>query len=213
MSLTPCEFDRSAVQTTGEEPVYNGFFRFVRRTLRHRLFRGGWGPEITREVLVKPAAAGAIPYDPWRDQIGLVEQFRPGLMADACPWTLEGVAGMLDAKDEAPEAMIGRELWEEAGLKAEALLPVTRFYPLPGSCDELVHVYIAICDLSAGGGLFGLEHEGEDIRFSVVPADDVFAAMLTDRTNNATTLIGLMWLERERERIRAEYGGAAEKLP
>ena len=206
--MIPSQFGADAVSVEAETELYRGFFRCVSVRLRHRLFGGGWSAPLVREVFTKPSAAAAIPYDPVHDLVGLVEQLRPGMLgASGGAWSLEGVAGMLES-DESAEVLITRELREEAGLTARTLLPITEFYPLPGSCDESIELYCALCDLSAGGGHFGLAHEGEDIQFHVRPAAEVLAAMLTDRTNNAATLIGLLWLQRERERLRADYGSA-----
>ena len=174
--------------------------------LRHRLFNGGWSGTIERELFSKAPAAAAVVYDPVLDSIGLVEQFRIGMLdAPSGAWSLEGVAGMVE-HGESAQAMIARELEEEAGLKAKKLLPITCFYPTPGSCNEYTHLFCAICDLRGAGGVYGLDHEGEDILFTVYPATEVFDAMLqSNRMNNAATLIGLQWLERQRDSLRAQY--------
>ena len=40
----------SRVQILDKTLCYDGFFRIERYRLRHQLFRGGWSPEITREL-------------------------------------------------------------------------------------------------------------------------------------------------------------------
>lgn len=206
MSLKTSQFDVKDVTIEREDVVYAGFFELRKVSLKHRLFSGVWSPTIERELFAKALAVCAMVYDPARDLIGLVDQFRVGTLASPYgPWTLEGVAGMVE-DGEPPEAVIRRELQEEAGLTPFALLPITGFFPTPGSCDEYAHLYCAICDLSQAGGQFGLEEEGEDILFSVHPATEVFDAMLQSRMNNAATLIGLMWLQLNRQQLQEEYG-------
>lgn len=184
-------FTRSDVDIVQEEPLYSGFFTLLKVKLRHRLFNGGWSREFTRELFAKAEAASAVVYDPVLDQIGLVDQFRIGTLDSPYgPWTLESVAGMVE-EGESPADMMLRELVEEAGLHAKELLPVTAFYPTPGSCNEYTHLFCAICDLTEAGGVFGVEGENEDILFKAYPAEDVFNAMLQSRMNNAATLIGL----------------------
>ncbi|MCR6652851.1 MAG: hypothetical protein NVV73_15805 [Cellvibrionaceae bacterium] len=101
--------------------------------------------------------------------------------------------------------MMLRELVEEAGLQAKELLPVTAFYPTPGSCNEYTYLFCAICDLTAAGGIFGVDGENEDILFKAYPAEEVFDAMLQSRMNNAATLIGLQWLQLNRNQLRARW--------
>jgi len=178
----------------------------VKFITKSRLFKGGMSASIERELFAKAEACCAMVYDPKHDLIGFVEQFRAGTMgSEYGPWTLEGVAGMVEP-GEAPKDVIVRELMEEAGLKADHLIPITQFYPTPGSCDEYTHLYCALCDLSEAGGQYGLAHEGEDILFSVHNATQVLDAMLQSRMNNAATLVGLMWLQLNRSKIQEDYG-------
>lgn len=199
------KFVREDVEVLGEEPLYSGFFKLLRVRLRHRLFNGGWSREFSRELFAKAQAASAGVYDPVLDQIGLVDQFRIGTVDSPYgPWTLESVAGMVE-EGESPADMMLRELVEEAGLQAKELLPVTAFYPTPGSCNEYTYLFCAICDLTAAGGIFGVDGENEDILFKAYPAEEVFDAMLQSRMNNAATLIGLQWLQLNRNQLRARW--------
>src|SRR3546814_8313561 len=75
--------------------------------------------EISREVFERGHAAAALPYDPVRDEVVLIEQFRTGaLAAGRGPWLTEVVAGMIE-EGETPEAVVGREMREEAGIRSE----------------------------------------------------------------------------------------------
>lgn len=199
------KFSREDVEILEQEPLHSGFFTLLKVKLRHRLFNGGWSREFNRELFAKAEAASAVVYDPVLDQVGLVDQFRIGTLDSPYgPWTLESVAGMVE-EGESPADMMLRELVEEAGLHAKELLPVSAFYPTPGSCNEYTHLFCAICDLTEAGGVFGVEGENEDILFKAYPAEEVFNAMLQSRMNNAATLIGLQWLQLNRPQLRARW--------
>jgi ADP-ribose pyrophosphatase len=205
MSIETAQFGSDDVQIIEHQSVYKGFFELAKIRLRHRQYNGTWSREFQRELLVKPEAAAAVVYDPVLDLIGLVEQFRIGALTSSYgPWTLEGVAGMVE-EGESPADMMLRELSEEAGIEAKVLLPITGFYPTPGGTDEYTHLFCALCDLSAAGGVFGVEGENEDILFRVYPAGQIFDAMLQNRTNNAATLIGLLWLQGQRSHLRHRW--------
>lgn len=201
MTFEP-RFSHTDVTELSQHTAFDGFLKLSRKQLQHRLFNGDWSQPFERELLVKNDGAAAIVYDPLQDTIGLVDQFRSGaLTSEFGPWCLEVVAGLMEP-NESVEALIRRELVEEAGITDATLIPITAYYSTPGCCNEKIHLFCALADLSSAGGVHGLEHEGEDILFSVYPAEQVFAAMLNSRMNNAATLIALLWLQLNRPNLR-----------
>ena len=194
------------VEILAKETVFQGFFRMVKLRLRHRLFNGGWGEELSREVFDRGDAGAAILFDPVGKKIGLIEQFRSGaLNSEFGPWCLEVVAGMME-EGETAEELVRRELLEEAGISQAELLPISSYYSTPGGCSEKIHLYCAICNLEGAEGTFGLASESEDIRLHVLDATEVFAQMLDSRANNAATLIGLQWLQLQFTHLIERYG-------
>lgn len=198
------QYKNEAVEIAEREVVYRGFFKMEKLRLRHRLFVGDWSEYITRELFVRGNAVAAILYDPLHDLIGLIEQFRIGALNEAYgPWCLEVVAGISE-EGERPEDVIRRELKEEADILPDKLEYICNYLSSPGGSDEKLHLYCALCDLTNAGGIHGLVEEGEDIQVRVFAADAVFGAMLGGRTNNAATVIGLQWLQLNRDRLRSE---------
>jgi ADP-ribose pyrophosphatase len=198
------EFKRDDVEIIRREELYKRFFRVEKVFLRHRLFEGGWGSEIGRELFVRGEAVAVVLYDPVRDLIGMVEQFRIGALDEPNgPWCYEVVAGMLE-EGESPEEVARRELIEEANVTPYAMEYICNYLSSPGGSDEKLHLYCGLCDLSQAGGVFGLPEEGEDIRVHVFTADDVFAELLNGAFNNAAALICLQWLQLNRNRLRAQ---------
>ncbi|XEM48884.1 NUDIX domain-containing protein [Agaribacterium sp. ZY112] len=202
-SLGRADLGRADVEILEQKTAFQGFFQILSFRLRHRLFKGGWSEDIKRELFHRGEAAAAVLYDPINDRLGLVEQFRIGALdSEHGPWCLEVVAGMLEPGETA-EQVICREIEEEAGITKVELEFVTTYYSTPGGCSEKVHLYCALCDLSEAGGVYGLDYEGEDIRFQTYAPDEVFEQMYCARTNNSATLIGLQWLQAHRASLRA----------
>lgn len=196
------QLGRDDVNIESDETVYNGFFKMYALRLSHKSFQGDWLPTMSRELFHRGQAASCILYDPANDLVGLIEQFRIGALESLFgPWCLEGVAGMMEP-GETPESLIRRELQEEAGIDDVNLIPISSYYSSPGGCSEMIHLFCALCDLRGKGGIFGLREENEDIHFSVFDADEVFAHMYQGRTNNAATLIGLQWVQLNRDNLR-----------
>jgi len=123
-----------------QKAAYDGYFRITELTLRHALFAGGQTPTIVRECFERGHAVGVLPYDPWEDQVVLVEQFRVGaLRAGFSPWVIETVAGIIEP-GETPEAVAHRESQEEAGCRLGELVPISHYLVSPGGTSETVHL-------------------------------------------------------------------------
>ncbi|BFM09089.1 NUDIX domain-containing protein [Halioxenophilus aromaticivorans] len=194
-------FNDQDVEVLEERTSYQGFFKMVTVTLKHRLFGGGWSDPIRREVFKRGDAAAAILYDPINDTIGLIEQFRVGAIGSAGgAWCYEVVAGIIDPGEDG-EQSIRRELVEEAGFSPQQLVPICTYLSSPGGSDEKIYLYCALGDLTGKAGFYGLENESEDIRLGVYPAAEVLDNLFADQHCNAATLIGLQWLVANRARL------------
>lgn len=148
---------RKDVELDKKQPLYEGFLSVYKYKLKHRLFQGGWSQPIERELMERGHAVVVIPYDPVRDELVVLEQFRVGALDDPNgPWLFEFVAGMFDA-DESAEEVATRELKEEAGLEAKQLIYATSYYSSPGGTDETLTIYIAEVDSSLAADFGGLE--------------------------------------------------------
>lgn len=201
LSGTDPLFDGQAVDIVERTVMYRGFFAIEKVQLRHRLFNGSWSSPVTRELFVRGRAVAAVVYDPQQHLIGLVEQFRIGLIdSDGCAWCKEVVAGMAE-KGESDEEVMHRELWEEAGITPTALHRICDYYSSPGGTNERLTLYCALADLRKAGGIYGLPEEHEDIRFSVYDEDDVLNHLYDGEYNNAATLICLQWLAANRHHL------------
>ncbi len=193
------------VRVLARERVHDGFYRFDVLSLEHERFDGGWTGPLRRELLVQRPAVAVLPYDPVLDRVVLVEQFRTGCIDDPGePWLVEVVAGLAET-GEAPETVAAREIHEETGLTAGRMELVCRYKASPGGTSEAVHVYVAEVAAPDAGGLFGAEHEGEDIRTQVVAAAEAFAMVRDGRITAANSVIPILWLELNRERLRREW--------
>lgn len=200
------DFKRDDVEVVRREAGFRGFYRLDVLTLRHRLFAGGWGPELRRELFVRPDAVCVLPYDPWLDQVVLIEQMRIGALDKrTSPWMLELVAGLFDA-GESPEEVAHREAQEEAGLALINLTPIVHYYPSPGGSDEHVHLYCATVDSRGVGGVHGLPEEGEDIRVLVVSREQAWQMLARGEIDNAASIIALQWLQLHGESLRQQAG-------
>ena len=186
-----------------QETSYDGYFKIVRYRIRHGLFGGGCSDILTRECFERGHSVGVLPYDPKRDAVVLVEQFRVGALdAARGPWLLEVVAGVIEP-GESTEEVAHRELREEAGCEPRELLPICRYLVSPGGTSEQVALYCARLDTAGIGGVHGNPEEGEDIRVHVVPLDEALDMVATGTIHAAMPIIALQWLALNRQRLQA----------
>jgi ADP-ribose pyrophosphatase len=186
-----------------------GFERFLRMDVfhfRHRLFSGEWSAARSYDVLRRGPAVAIVLYDPDRDAVVLVEQFRlPALLAGSSPWQIEAAAGLLDG-EETPEAVAIRETREETGLSLIGEpVAIQRYLPSPGDSDESVYLFCGRVDSTAAGGVHGLADEHEDIRVVVKPWPEIEALLDAGAIESSHTVIALYWLLLHRDRLRQRW--------
>ena len=129
------------VDVLEEDLVYDGFFQIKTFRLRHTLFAGGWSETIRRELFLRDPAVGVLLYDPWRDELVLVEQFRIGLLPSGQePWIVELVAGIVEP-GESVRAVATREALEETGCPVDRLEPIADYFTSPGGSCERFHLF------------------------------------------------------------------------
>ena len=157
--------------------------------VRIERFRHDDGQDAEREVIAHPGAVGVVAYDD--EHVWLVRQPREAAGEQAL---LEVPAGKLDVDDEPPLATAKRELAEEIGKAAAEWREVASFYTSPGFTNERVTVYAAT-------GRSEAEAEAdEEERIEIVPWPlDRLEEAIAD-CHDSKSLIGLLWLARERDR-------------
>lgn len=189
--------DPDGVKILSKEILLQGFCHIERSTMQHRTFAGDWTPIYTRDFMIKPPVAAALPYDPVLDQIVLIEQFRVGALGQiATPWMIEIVAGIMDQDyAESLEDLIHREMLEEACLEIKTLIPIYEYLVSPGCSTEKVKLFCALVDSSKVPKYCGLAEEHEDIKIHVVSSQEAFRAVRLGQICNAVSIIALQWLE------------------
>ena len=184
---------------------YEGYSRIDVYRLRHKRFEGGWTEVMSRELFERGQAAVVLPYDPARDAVVLIEQFRIGAYAAGfAPWLIEPVAGIIEP-GETPEEVVRREAIEEAGCEIAELEPIGTVLSSPGICSEVLHLYCGRVDSADVGGIHGLEHEHEDIRAFTLPLDTALERLAKGEYIKAITVMTLQWLALNRERLKEKW--------
>jgi ADP-ribose pyrophosphatase len=193
------------VELIDHETAFQGYFKVGRYFFRHSLYQGGQSAVISREVFERGHAAAVLPYDPRRDEVVLIRQFRAGsFVAGWHPWNWELVAGIFE-EGETPEQLVRREAVEEANLRIGDLLPIHSVMLSPGAMSETCAVFLGRIDSTNAGGIFGLESEGENILVKTMPFGEARAMMDRGEIDNAVAVIGLQWLALHRDGIRDRW--------
>ncbi|MDA0335161.1 MAG: NUDIX domain-containing protein [bacterium] len=186
----------SKVDIESRRRVYDGFFQLEEVVLRHERFDGSMSAPISRLNLERGDGAAIVLHDPQRGVLTMVRQFRYPTWEKGPGWTLELVAGVIDAGRE-PEAVARAEAREEAGYNVGEVESLGTFYLTPGGSSERIFLYYAAVDATmkvAEGG--GLPQEGEDIEIVELSEAQAWLALDEQRIIDAKTLVGLMWLRR-----------------
>jgi len=193
------------VTETARRRRYTNYFALEERDVRFRQFDGSMSPTVERAAFVAADAVTVLPYDPVRDRVLVVEQFRAGpyMRGDRFPWTLEPIAGRIDA-GETPDATAHREAWEESRLTFDRLIPIGSYYPTAGAVTEYLYSYIGLADLpDTAGGVAGEIAEAEDIRSHVLPFETLMEALDSGEADTAPLILSALWLAARRPALIA----------
>lgn len=187
------------------EVAYKGFFRLEKYQLQHTLFQGGWSEVITRELFMRGNCVAVLLYDPKRDEVVLIEQFRAGAILNPDrAWLLEIVAGAIE-EGETAEEVAYRESVEEAGCEIKDLSLISKFYTTPGGASERISLFLGIVDTETVGGVHGLDHEDEDILVTTEKFDEVFQMVEDGRIESGIPIIAIQWLYINRDKLRKKW--------
>ena len=193
-----------------QQTVWSGRFAVDVIDFRHRRFDGQVSGLRTWELFRRGPAAALLPYDPWTDQVVLIEQFRlPALAAGFDPVMIEIPAGLCDP-GEHPETTARREAQEEMHLAPDLVAPMLDVVLTAGGSDERCtlfagRVHAPPADAHGIAGHAGLAAEQEDIRIQVLPTATAIDRATAGHYPNSVTTLALLWLAARRDRLRTEW--------
>jgi ADP-ribose pyrophosphatase len=190
------------VEVLSTELLTDGFLKILR--YEFEVERHGGGSRIfTREVMLRGHAVGILGYDPHRDEIVLVNEFRPGcFVAGDIPFTDNVAAGVVDDGESSLEAAV-REMKEETGLDLrDARLVHRGAYVSSGGTSEKVAIAFGFVDTSRAGGIHGNEDESEDILTVVLPAATFVERVRSAAITDFKTLVAGYWFAEHWHELR-----------
>ena len=104
------------------EVLFQGYYRVDRFHIRQKLDNGSWSDSFSREVFDgNKNAATVLLFDPQKDKVVLIEEFRAGPMSKGDdPFITQVVAGTINSGETAEET-VRRESIEEANCEVTDL--------------------------------------------------------------------------------------------
>lgn len=144
------------------------------------------GSTAIREIVGTPGAVVIVPLTD-DGQVRMVRQYRSAIGE----FLLELPAGTLEP-NELPEQAAPRELAEETGDRAAHWQRLTRFYTVPGICDEYIHLFLAT-GLTPGQTN---QEADEFIEVVTLPFDEALEMVRRGEIRDAKTIIGLLMVAR-----------------
>jgi ADP-ribose pyrophosphatase len=184
----------------GRTLLCDGFLKVYRYDMeieRHGggVERGSW------EVMERGHAVGVLGHDPVRDEVVLVNEFRPGvLIGGEYPFRDNVVAGAIDG-DESPIDAAVREMQEETGLELrDPVIIHPGAYVSSGGTSERITLVYGTVDTAGAGGVHGTG--GEDILAVVLPAQVFIDRVRSGEINDMKTLLAGYWFAERRTHSR-----------
>lgn len=199
------EFKKNDVDVITIETPFKGYFQIDDYTLRHKKYNGEWSQPMSREVFERGHVSAMLLFDPVKDTVVMVEQFRVGAYAAGYyPWLIEIPAGIIE-KDQTPQDVAIRETFEETGCTAKRIEFIADYLVTQGGSSETMYLYCVEVDSDESLEFAGLDHEGEDIRVLKYSTNELFNMLETGQVHNSTGIIAIQWLKIHHDKLRNEW--------
>jgi ADP-ribose pyrophosphatase len=172
------------IAPTGIRTIYEGRI-FTLQVETIPLPKGG---EMQAEIVRHPGSVVIIPVTAGGDVV-LVRQYRAAIGR----WVWELPAGSLKPGEEIEQAAV-RECHEEIGVVPDRIRKLGAFYPTPGYCDELMHVYRADGLREPRADERATQDEDEDIEARAFTVDAIRTMIAAGEIIDLKTVAGLALL-------------------
>ena len=145
--------------------------------------------KINREILGVGDVVFALCYSPEEKKFYLIKQFRPFYYVRKEKYKFELVGGLVD-KGETLTQALKREIKEEIGVKTLKLKKLTKYCPVPGYSDEIVHVYYAEVEKIKNSHLYN-KFENEEIKVSKLTLNQLKKINSSEQIQNVLTKVSI----------------------
>ena len=145
--------------------------------------------KINREILGVGDVVFALCYSPEEKKFYLIKQFRPFYYLRKERYKFELVGGLVD-KGETFTQALKREIKEEIGVKTLKLKKLTKYCPVPGYSDEIVHVYYAEVEKIKKSHLYN-KFENEEIKVSKLNLNQLKKINSSEQIQNVLTKVSI----------------------
>ena len=176
-----------------KKDLYSGFFKLKKYEFIHQKHDGSWTDQVEREIFSGAHVSTLLPYDPVKNEIILIKQFRAGVISRYDDdYLYEIVAGIID-KNESPEETAKRECFEETGCIVNKVTPVQGYFPAPGSSESYYNLFLGEVNSFEGERIRGLETENENILVKSYKVEEVRNMLKKGEIKNGLALVALQW--------------------
>ena len=145
--------------------------------------------KINREILGVGDVVFALCYSPEEKKFYLIKQFRPFYYVRKEKYKFELVGGLVDEGETLTKAL-KREINEEIGVKTLKLKKLTKYCPVPGYSDEIVHVYYAEVEKIKDSHLYN-KFENEEIKVSKLTLNQIKKINSSEQIQNVLTKVSI----------------------
>ena len=178
--------------------LHEGFLKVYRYEFEVERYAGGTA-RLEWELMERGHAVAVLGHDPQRDEVVLVNEFRPGaLVCGEYPFLDNLVAGAVEPGESPIEAAV-REMQEEAGLALlDPVLIHAGAYVSSGGTSEKISLVYGRVDTSQAGGIHGAPTEREETLAVVLPAQTFIERVRSGAINDFKTLVAGYWFAAQR---------------
>lgn len=189
----PC-LKKDDLQIKSKKLLYSSYLKLFNYNIKIKLFKDKTDKFIKRNLIVSKNSISIILFDPFKEKILFIEQFRIGSIKKN-PWTLEIISGTINKNKSNKISSVIKEIKEESNIECLDIIYLLNYMNSPGISNEMTFLYLGIFNSEKNKNIFGISSEGEEIKTHLYDINSAFYFINCGIINHPSTIIAILWLK------------------
>ena len=185
---------KNDLQIRSKDFFYSSYLKLFNYNIKIKSFKDKNVKIITRDLIAAKNSVSILLFDPLKNLIMLVEQFRIGDYKRN-PWTLEVISGTVNPCSKNVINFIIKETKEESNIRCLDIIYLLSYLNSPGISSEITYLYLGIFNSKRDENILGLSGESEELKTHLFDLDVALSLIGKGIINHPSSIISILWLK------------------
>ena len=185
---------KNDLQIKSKKLLLSSYLKLFNYNIKIKSFKDKNVKIITRDLIAAKNSVSILLFDPLKNLIMLVEQFRIGDYKRN-PWTLEVISGTVNPCSKNVINFIIKETKEESNIRCLDIIYLLSYLNSPGISNEITYLYLGIFNSKRDENILGLSGESEELKTHLFDLDVALSLIGKGIINHPSSIISILWLK------------------